>query len=1122
MVHFITGRAGSGKTEYVRNVLKGNAKNGLGNMILIVPEQFSFESEKWILSTLGPKDALKIDVLSFTRLAQSVFSTYGGLCNNLIDDGHKILLMSLALENIKDELVLYSKYVKSTSFIEKMLHICTEFKQRKITPNDLISATKNITSTILKQKLTELSLIYASFNSYLSNSFSDELDLLTKLSDVLSETNHFKDRCVVIDAFKGFTAQEFDVISKIMSQAKDVYITLTTDNIYNSQDETNLFNCVNQTAKKLIKIAKDNNVQIENKIKLPIKNNTRFKNEELKHLENNIFNPAYDIYETPTKNITLCCAASIIEECNYVACTAKKLIRTQGLRCKDIAVITRNADTYKSSLINSFEKYDIPYFEDERQPIISQPLITLVRCLLEISFKGLSTDRVLRYLKTGLTNINDEEISILENYALMWEPNWSKSWTQHPDGLGKEVTESSNKKLEQINDIKNKCVIPLLSFKKKCKETNAKDICKHIYSHLDNLHVQNSLKELALLYEQNSNLALALEQERIWEILMDVLNNIATSIGELPITISRFSEIFDGVLSLTDIGSIPQGLDEITIGNADRIRLSSPKVVFVMGANEGVFPQTPDGKGILNDNDRKKLIEIGLEVDNPSEYKVSEENFIAYNALCSASELLYVSYSRSTSSGEALSPSCIVSEINSIFPNCTTVSTDQLESTYFIESKKSAFEICAKNFREENVLGSTLKEYFKTDKIYNKKLEALSRVSNKKNAKFKDSKNSLDLFGKNLYLSPSRIEDYFKCPFEYFCKHGIKALPRRKATLDPMQSGTLIHFLLEKLLRKYSKEELCNLTQSERHTEVMNLLREYVNDNMGGLDDKSKRFEYLYFRLCKVVDDVLNRICAEFENSYFEPVDFELSIDNDGDLKPYEIELDDGGTLKVRGKIDRVDQFVNDDKSYIRIVDYKSGEKVFELSDVLQGLNLQMLIYLFTIWKNGTERYGDVVPCGIIYYPAKLKVSKIPRESTEIDIANDKIKQGKCNGLFLNNLSVLNAMENDLEGKFIPIKTKKDGSLTGTLIDLSSLGKLNEKIDILLKDMAQSLHNGHIPAYPAQCSKGTSNYNNVCVYCDYKSVCGFEQTDETRLFDSISHKDALEILDKEDDESAMD
>jgi len=1122
MLHFITGRAGSGKTSYVRNTLAQLVKNGTDGMILIVPEQFSFESERSMLSMLGAKDVLKIEILSFSRLAECVFAQIGGEFKSHIDDGGKIILMSLALESVKDELVLYAKYVHRATLAQDFLRLCTEFKQSNISPDDLMLASKSMDECTLKQKLYEISIIMSAYNALLARAYTDELNMLTHLCDALLTHKYFDGRCVVIDAFKGFTEQEFEVISRIMCQADDVYITLTTDDIFGKDDETGLFSCVNQTAKKLLKIAKENNIQVINDIKLPLDNPVRFKNDALAHLEQNLFSPAYDEFEYQSNGITLCCASNKANECDFVAANAKRLMRTKGIRCREMAVIARDSNEYKKELVSAFKKYGIPVFEDERQPITSQPLITLVRCAFEIASNGFSTDRLMRYLKTGLVGICDENISIAENYALMWKigaQGWKNEWTQHPDGFGISVSEKSSIMLERLNDIRRNAVTPLIKFKNACTDASGEQIAQAVYTLLCEINAAENLKYLAILFEKNGNLTLSLEQERVWDMLMTILDRLATTIGSANINIARCAELFDCVLSVYDMGSIPQGLDEITIGSADRIRLASPTVVFIVGANEGVFPQNPSSKGMLNDSDRRRLIELGVEVAKPSEFKASEERFIAYNALCSAQEELFVTYSRCAPSGEVLSPSVIVSEITQLLPKCNMFCTDELDELSFIESDKSAFEVCAKSYNTDSKLSATLKEYLKNNEEYGKKLNALERVSKNSAMQFEDSQNAVDLFGKDMYMSASKIETYYKCPFEYFCKYGIKATPRKVAELDPMQSGTITHHVLEQIIKKHGKDELCAMTNAQREEEIKSLLTEYLNDKMGGLSEKSKRFEYLFFRLCRTLCEVLNRLCNEFEILQFEPVDFELKIDNDGEIKPYTLELPDGGVLKIIGSIDRVDMFKKDDETYIRVVDYKSGNKNFLLSDVLYGLNMQMLIYLFAVAKNGDERYGNVIPSGILYYPAKMSVSKLPRESSEDDIARQKIKDGKCNGMLLQNINVLNAMEKDLGGKFIPASLNKKGELCGTLISLNQLGELNRRVDEILCEMTTSLHNGKIPAYPVF----GKNYDKTCEYCDYRSVCGFEPTDIMREIEELKHDDALNILNGGDnDEQTMD
>jgi ATP-dependent helicase/nuclease subunit B len=1117
LLHFITGRAGSGKTVYARNHLAQLTKCGKEGLILIVPEQFSFESERAMLSLLGPAGANKVDIFSFTRLAEHVFSALGNKLKNPVDKCGKIILISLALEGVQDKLLMYKRCAQNISMATNLLNMFTEFKQANISPADLNSASDKMDESALRQKLYELSLIMSAYDALLHEKFSDDLDVLPMLKSALQSNHFFKGKTVVIDAFKGFTAQEFDIISLIMVQAEDVYITLTTDDIFGSLDETCLFSCVNQTAKKLLYLAKQNNIKISTQIKLPLNGkHTRFKNDELAYLEQNMFNPCAQSFDDPADNITVFSAADKSEECDFIAAYAKKLMRLKGYMCRDIAVITRDSAQYKRDLLSSFKKYSIPVFEDDRQPITSQPLITFVCCALEIAVHGLSTDRLMRCLKTGLTDISDEEIAIAENYALMWKigaGGWKNKWTQHPGGFGLEMNDSAMDALNELNDIRERMISPLLKFKSKCGNSSGQEKAGALYDLLTQVNSAGKLKELALLFLKNGSTSLAMEQDRIWSILMDVLDTISDTLGKRTVTASRFSDLFNSVISVVDIGSIPQGIDEIIIGTADRVRLSSPKAVFIAGANEGVFPQYPPTGGILTDADRRRLIDMELYVSEPSEYRSSQERFTVYNCVSSASQCLIITYSKSSPLGEAMHPSVIATEIMETFPQCTFLDSDTLPPEYLIESYESAFEACAKVYRTDTALSAALKDLLSGYKT-GSKYAALKRVSDVKPFKIEDPKTALALFGKNIYMSASKVEVYHKCPFEYFCRYGLFAKPKKAAALDALQSGTIIHYVLENLVKTYGKNGLLLLDDAQKSDVITQILTTYLNERMGGLRDKPKRFEYQFFRLKRTVTEIVDRLCREFESSQFSPVSFELKIGNDGEIKPYSLSLPNGGTLKVIGSVDRVDIYQKDDKSYIRVVDYKSGAKDFKLSDVLYGLNMQMLIYLFAIAKNGSELYGEIIPTGVLYYPAKMSISKLPRTAQNDDLAMDKIKKGKGAGILIDDMDAVSAMEDSLSGLFIPAYASKSGGLTGSLISISKLGELNRRIDNTLIDMATSLQCGLIPAVPAV----GKDYQNTCRYCDYKSICNYEITHPSREIKNFIHSDALDLLNGGDED----
>ncbi|MEI6579797.1 MAG: PD-(D/E)XK nuclease family protein, partial [Eubacteriales bacterium] len=768
---------------------------------------------------------------------------------------------------------------------------------------------------------------------------------------------------------------------------------------------------------------------------------------------------------------------------------------------------------YEAQLKSALKKCEVPVFIDKRQPIITQPLITFVRSAVEIAANGFSLDAVMRYLKTGLAGFSIEDISTLENYALLWNMNgnrWLQEWTAHPGGYGNELFNEDAKLLAYLNTLRASVTKPLAKLKSSFEDADGEAVAKAIFDLLVEVNAGENLKNLAIALEENAEPVLALEQERLWDDLMTVLDNTATALKGSSLSAKHFRELFDLIIATRSLGSIPQGLDEITIGSADRIRTASPKAVFVVGANEGVFPRSPVSTGVLNDLERQKLIGLGLKVSDPGEFKVIEERFIAYTALCSASEKLFVSYSRKDLAGAGLSPSEIVSQIKHLFPNCQRRDTADIPDLDYIEGSRPAFELTAKLWRKGNELYTSLRAYFNGRDDYKDKLEALDRAVANKPFEIKNNETASELFGKNMYMSASRVESYSKCAFAYYCKYGLKAEPRGVAELDPMQKGTILHLVLQKLLEKYPGKKLIALSRQQRLTEIHLIMDEYLEEKMGGRQEKPKRFEYLYNRLANIMDEVVSRLAKEFETSSFEPVALELKIDNDGEIPPYEIALDNGGMLKIKGSIDRVDKMEKDGKSYIRVVDYKSSGKVFALADVLEGINMQMLIYLFAVWQNGEALYGDIVPAGVLYMAANAPTASLSRNAVPCEIEAEKLKKSKMNGMLLKDFDVILGMEQDGEGIFIPAKLNK-GELEGTLITLEQMGKLKTKADNILCEMAKALHGGEIPALPVT----DSGYKTACDYCDYKSVCGRESGMPVRVVAKLKHDEALAIIETE-------
>lgn len=1113
MLHLITGRIGSGKTPKMLSIIEKVISCEDKRAILIVPEQYSLETEKTLLLNMGAIKADKISVYSFTFMAKLLLKELGVLYKNQIDDSTRAMLMALALEAVEDKLEFYSKSRYSTGFINELLSTVKELRQCNISSNDLLNFGSKMSARSLKSKITELSYIESAYQALIENSFADDQTLLDLLHDALKTTNCFKNKTVFIDGFRGFTAQEYKIIEDMLRLSDDVYVTLCTDKITELNDKGSVFAHTRKTASKLCKL---NYKLYSQKTEVILTESTHFANDELKAFEQRLYTISPEKYEASPDNIEIINAENFVAECDFVAANIKRLVTEEGYRLRDIAVVSRDSANYERQIKSALKKYGLNVYIDKRQPIMNQPIIGFVTAALKITFEGVTTENVMKLLKTGMTKLTDEEIGELENYTLMWQINgnrWFSDFKGHPDGFGKEMREVDAKKLEEINELRKSISVPIYKFKEQMKDATGESAAKAVYDLLLSFNVAESLKAFAQELKDNEEYELALQQNRVWDFLMSILDNIASALKNSKVSAKRFYELFTIMISSFSMGTVPVGLDEVTVGSADRIRLSSPKAVFAVGVTQGVFPYVQTSKMILSRNERDEIRELGIELGNNAEEDVIEERFISYITLCSATERLFISYPRKDLKGTENSPSELVSQVKKIFPKVKVIDTATVPSEEFIRSKSSAFEILAKNYKIESPLSSSLKDYFSTQDEYKGKLLSLSHAAEKKQFKIQDEKIALKLFGKDMYFSASRADVYHCCPFNYFCKYGIKIQPRTKAEFSPMQRGTIFHYVLENLIKEYGSDNLVKMSKDEVYRAVEELLNLYYESNMSPDEVQTLRMQYQYKNLSKTICIIAEKMIKEFSQSDFKPIDFELPIDNDSEVKPIIINLDDGGTIRLRGSVDRVDMMKTEDKTFVRVMDYKSKDKKFSLSEVLYGLNMQMLIYLFSIWKNGSGKYKDVTPAGVLYMPIKAKTGTLERDATDEDILQLQINGYKMNGIVLDDSRAIHGMDNSDSGCFIPVKyDEKTNKYKGSLIDYLTLSGLYDKITEILKSMGDKLHQGIIKAEPTASAISSSYYKDACQHCDYKSVCGYENDAQYKVIKEISNDEIIQQL----------
>ncbi|WP_050698397.1 PD-(D/E)XK nuclease family protein [Anaeromassilibacillus senegalensis] len=1094
MLHLLLGRAGSGKTTKIRALLKETPIEQ--TPVLLVPEQSSFQNERAMLRLLGAKGAQRVQVLSFTRLADRVFRRYGGAAGRRLDDGGRNAFMSLALEQVKDQLDFYRKNADSVELISLLLSVEAELKMCGVTPCDLLQMAVNGQSRLsgtLQQKSRELSLILEAYEALVAQSFIDPLDDLTRLKLLLEQHAYFKGCVVAVDAFQSFTVQEYQILSLILEQADEVYVSLCTDTLDDPEKGMGLFSLVRRTGNSLVRLAKERGVRVATPVVLDA--GKRFHAKGIAALERGAFRTVRGDRK-PAEGVALYEARDLYDESEFTAAEIRELVMDAGYRYRDFAVIVRTPDAYREILDAALERREIPYFMDKPQRIDAEPLMRLVLSAFQVIRSGFASSDLFSYLKTGLTGLTVEEISSLENYTFLWSlsgKKWREKWTEHPKGFVEEWTEKDRNALASLNESRAAVVEPLLRFAERIADADGEQMAAAVYQLLEEIGVSEHLKGLAAQLADAGKTELAERQLRLWDVLMQILDQSALVLGGAVLRHTRYAELLRLMILANDVASIPEELDAVTVGAADRIRTHEPKVVFLLGASQEDFPLTPGSGGVFSDSERRELIALGLPLNDTLEGVAVQERFLAYAAMSAASERLFISFPASGPEGEAKRASVIVTEAQAILKDVPVHTQFSLPLSFFANAEQSALALAAQRWREQTPASASLKQLFAEKEAYAPRTAALERVSHRRPAAFEDAQKAFDLFGASMHVSATQIEKFYLCRFQYFCRFGLHAKERRTAELDALEYGSLMHYLLEHLFRDLGAERLQKLDAPDLKKEIDRLLNQYAETKMGGLQSKTPRFAYLVARLSESAAVIVRHIAEELCQSEFQPVDFELPIGTE-EVPPLTVSLPDGGEVRVDGKVDRVDLYRKKGVQYLRVIDYKTGKKEFKLSDVIYGVNMQMLIYLAALCENAGTRYGmQPGPAGILYMPASRPSLSAARDASPDKVAAEEAKKLRMNGLLVDDASVIEAMEQKAEGKYIPVALKNGApAKRDSVVSPKEMNAIMRHAKELVAQMALELHKGKIAAVPL------NGDTDACEWCPYFAVCGHEQEDAAR------------------------
>ena len=1099
VLKLIYGHSGSGKTELLYKIIKEGASNGRRSY-LIVPEQETVRCERKLIDILAPSEYLTNEVLNFSRLANLVFRKYGGLSYNYADKACKTLIM---WKNLRELAPLLSEYSNSGrknggKAAEEMLSVISELKAYCVTPKKFEDAASKLDdSPILKSKLLDLSLISAAYCNHLEERFSDSADDLSKLAEILKENNFFEGADVYIDSFTSFTRQERDVIERIIAGADNVTVALPLDSVSTPHIH---YAVTATTALDLRNSATRLSVPFEELRLGDVKKSSDVLRAVSEHLWSHEVSEVRSAEES-IDEIKIIKTSDPYEESEAIANCIRSLMMS-GMRCKDIAVIARDASVYKGIIDTALEKAKIPYFFSQSSDIMSKPAVKFIVSALKIKINNWRCEDVIAYLKTDLLGLDKNDVDIFECYASTWNIRgkafYGDDFTMNPDGFAEYFTDRGKYILSRVNMLKNKFTPSLLKlFARLENSTCAKEMCKAIYSFTEDNNLAYSIKK-----KSDEDLALGRKKEaseslQLYNSIIKSLENIATVLGDEEISVQEFYESLKIMLDNTTVGSIPTAEDQVTVGSASVLRTGSVKCALVMGLCEGEFPQSIKDSGVFSDYDKKILEQYDISLSANSSLRSADELFYAYRALTAPSDKLILFYHTSNAAGEQAFPSMVIERIKRLFPSVSELDYSQLPPEFTMLTPAFAFEKLRS--ATPSPYSEAARNYFAAHPEHKDALEMTDIPSANLKCELSEETTG-ELFGGSIGLTQTVIDTYAECPFEYMCKRLLSIDEGAKAEFEYSHFGTYIHYIFENYLKTALADGVIGKEPDEEYIErtVDKIANEYLGRIAIGDSSLDPRLSHRFGRMRRLAVLVATNITREFADSSMKPAFFELSIGRSKDelsLDPLVIPVNENETATLTGKIDRVDILQHEGNTYIRVIDYKSGSKTFSFNDLKIGKNIQLPLYLFALCEKDQTKFremldckeGEVIPLGAMYLSSLIKPIEISDAvSSTGDILKSAEESINRSGFLIDNEELLLEMSHSFSKQYLCGITKtKEGKLSGTAqVSEDRMNELKAEMKDTVVNIANNILRGKMS--PSPLDSGSTSH---CENCSMKAIC---------------------------------
>jgi len=1120
MLQFVIGSSGAGKSTYVFDkIIEASGQNPDKNYLVIVPEQFTLQTQKELVMRHPCKGIMNIDVLSFLRLAFRVFAELGTEQGMVLEDMGKSLIVKKILMERRDELQYFAANVQRQGFAEEMKSVLSELLQYGIGEEELElleSTAKESSIPALNRKMHDVALVYRAFQEFLQERFVTTEGVLDRLSDEIARSSIVRDAVVVLDGFTGFTPSQYQLLRALLKYTEKVYITITmdrrdADRVIRKENygKHRLFYTGYKTMETLRMLAAQAGCEVERDILLPAGGNAvpyRFcKAPALAHLERHLFRYPNVTYAEESEEIRIQSFSTPQDEVQETVCEIKRLIQG-GLRYKDIAVVTGDVAGYGELLMRYFDEAGIPGFTDQKRGILSNPLVELLRALLDLSEGNYSYDQMFRWAKCALSGLPDEDCDRLENYVLAYgirgKSMWEKEWTREAKKCKEDLNYINGLRLRVME-----CLKPVLGVLRD-KHTTTKERIHALREYLEHNQAEAALEQMILELSEASgpaerlNRVLEKEYEQVFRQVEEIFARAEELLAEDRLSVKEFREILETGFSEAEVGLIPPGRDQVVVGDIERTRLQDIKVLFFLGVNEGIVPPAHDGGGILSDGDREYFLDRKIELAPTARQLLYTAEYYLYLNMTKPDSRLYVSYAEKNIEGQELRPAYLVGKLRALFPNLSVQSGTEAEDVFAVlgaDGGKTSLIREMKHYRDTDVpIGFTA-----LMRMLREQGEDVTALAEKVFYRAADQNLTAEqvqqLYGDVLRGSVTRLERYAQCALGFFLEYGMQLEEREEYRLTMPELGSMFHAALELFSKKIKADnkQWAQLTADEEryYTEIATeaAVAEYRNEK---LQEEDKRTAYMIDRVKKTVLRTVDTIREQLQYTSLAPERFEADFHYEAD------------GLSFRGKIDRIDLYEDEKNCYVKIMDYKSGNLKLDLNKLYHGLQMQLGLYLDAV-ISGLEKEKpdkDIVPAAMLYY--RIFDPLVERSDNP---GEDIMKELRPDGLLNMDKQVLKRLDFELlpqtengepdydeasglqpkvNAKYLPVRTKADGELyaSASLATADNMTQMREHLKRLVSEFKDEIQNGNAKANPYRYQK-----ESACEYCKFKTVCSFDK-----------------------------